>query len=560
MSSGIGDLVATLGMNSGGFSRGLGDAQQMLTDFGHEVAGIAGGMGVGFGLENIVSNVHSQIESLTTIGHTAEKFEMPVNSLIALQHQARMAHVEMGSLESGLGRMQKNMFEAATGTGEAGTAFKMLGIEINSIIGLSADQQFVAIAEGISKMDDATARADAAMKIFGKGGMELMNMLREGKVGFEEARKYIDDTGQVMSALDIENIQKSDQAIKELGESWSTFWKSVALGAGGPARDIVKGITDFDPTNMESSLAEMRAEHERLHPKVSEDTTVDKHASVALALEKQAKAEKDAKEARSEGARITESALTPLEKLNQEYKRGLELFGMGDITGDTLHRIQDRLTAAKDAESAKANEPFNAMQESVDRLEGSMRTPLQHARDDFNELWEAAEQGADVSEEAISTAFHRIGDESDAMREKLNKPYEQFEKGLHDAADRMHAELKTPLEKMQDKISEIRNNPFLSDVDKKRGIDKAAKGYHDQLPDYRAPSGGSLAGLTATSRELQQQIVDSMRADRGGDPDAAATAQATAVIAAAMPQLLKNTDPSEDIDPNTINASGDYME
>ena len=399
------------------------------------------------------------------------------------------------------------------------------------------------------------------MKIFGRGGLELMGMLKEGKHGFDEASEGLDKMGGKLSQIDVEKIEQAHKVLAELGQAWDSFLNHIVIDAStlapafGPA---LAAIEKYWNTLLAIANAPITIFQWLTGGHASKmDELAEKTKGLALAQQKEAEAQKVSNEASKEAAHLTQSLMTPMEKLNQEYSRGLELFGMGKLGGGALHRIQDKMTAQSDIERDKANEPFKEMQESADSIADSFKTPLQRARDDFNALWEAAEQGADVSEEAISAAFHKIGDESDAMNAKLNKPFEEFEKGLHDAADRMHEELETPLEKMNEKISKIQNNPFLSDVDKKRGIDKATKEYQDQIS--KVPEHQALKGLTADSAEFQQRLAERMRGD-GVNDAAKQTAQATVTIAAAMPQLLKNTDPSSDIDPAVISVSGGSMD
>ena len=384
----IGELVARLSMDASAVHGGIEQAEHAFTHLGNHVASIAAGLAGGIGIESLIENVKGQIESATHLGHTAEKFDIPVNSLIALQHQARLAHVDVEALDSGLGKMQKNLFETATGEGKAGEALRMLNISIEDIIGLSPDRQFTMIAEGISHLEDPTARAEAAIKLFGKGGMELMNILREGRAGFEESREEIDRTGQSISELSQKRLEEADKALIRFGESSQTTWRHIAEDMT-PVLEGLDTIIRFNPQaavdkalgrGKEHPASEFHTYRELTDIKEKADTEAGRHKSVALALAEKERAEKLSTEQDKVAKGITESMLTPLQKLNKEYATGLDLFERGKLSGDTLHRIQDKIAEQKENEAKRANEAFKELQDSADRVADSLKTPLQRAR------------------------------------------------------------------------------------------------------------------------------------------------------------------------------------
>jgi hypothetical protein len=443
-----------------------------------------------------------------------------------------MAHVEIGSLDSALGRMQKNLFETAAGTSqEAVPAFHALGLDVKEIVGLSADQQFVAIAESISHMTDATARAEAAVKIFGRGGIELMNMLREGKIGFEEARKYIDETGQAMSALDIEKLKETDRALKELSESWGALWRSIAIGASPLIAATVQGFREMDPTGqgaqlkeMHEQLAKMREEHGLAQPAAEESG--EAHNSIALAMEREAKAAKEAKDAEREAKQIYESTRTPLEKLNDEYRRAVELFGKGKLSGDDLHRVQDKMLAERGREADKADEPFQKIQDEADQLAGSLATPLERAREEFRQAFDLEEMGVlDDDNETVHRAFQKMGEEAAKLKEKLDKPFREWTQEMRQRAEQVHDALKTPMEKLGDKIrdlKELRDGGFLNGGDFQAAMQNARKDYQRSTSDDSHVE-RRLAANESGSKEDLQGFVDAVRDQQDG-----AAAQQTA--------------------------------
>ena len=94
-----------------------------------------------------------------------------------------------------LQRMQNTIGEAATGSAMAAHALGQLGLSVESLKGLSADQQFAAIAEQMQQVGDKTKRTQITLDIFGRSGGELINLLSGGAEGLNEFGKEAEAMG-----------------------------------------------------------------------------------------------------------------------------------------------------------------------------------------------------------------------------------------------------------------------------------------------------------------------------------------------------------------------------
>ncbi len=94
MGSGIGDLAATLSMDSNRFTGGLHDAGHALHGFKDIFLEVGAALGVGFSLDKMVEGVRGSIDTIVELSHASEKLDMPIGKLQALRHEAMMNHVE----------------------------------------------------------------------------------------------------------------------------------------------------------------------------------------------------------------------------------------------------------------------------------------------------------------------------------------------------------------------------------------------------------------------------------------------------------------------------------
>ena len=150
---------------------------------------------------------------------------------------AELSGTDMGTLEVGLKRMQKTLYQAATGSKQATEALGQLGLTVEDLRGLSPDQQFKLIADKLAAIQSPAVRAALAMQIFGRSGTELLPMMSKGAAGIEameeEARKLgltATDTGVAVGV--------------KLEESLTTLWKVLKKLAAVLGSAIAPLLTD----------------------------------------------------------------------------------------------------------------------------------------------------------------------------------------------------------------------------------------------------------------------------------------------------------------------------
>jgi hypothetical protein len=161
-----------------------------------------------------------------------------VEELSRLKYAADQSGTSLEGLEKGLKKMSQNLVAAATGGKEMSDTFKELGLNAEEMTKLKPDEQFVTIAEAISKVQNPTQRAAMAMKVFGKAGMELLPLMNDGAGGINELIKKCDELGLTMSTEDA-------RAAEEFGDRLSDMWavaKRIAFTLGGAVAPVLRSV------------------------------------------------------------------------------------------------------------------------------------------------------------------------------------------------------------------------------------------------------------------------------------------------------------------------------
>jgi len=191
------ELVTALGFNVdekalGGYERRIGGLKKSLA----VVAGAAAAGGAAlFALAQKAANVGDDAAKTgVAIGLTAEQVQ-------EYRHAASLAGIDSGQLTSAFMRLTKSAGDADKGSATLAQTFADLGVELRGVDGELKDSStlFEEVADGIAKMPDGTAKAAAAMNLFGRSGGRMLTLLNTGADGIREARQEARDLGAVLS-------------------------------------------------------------------------------------------------------------------------------------------------------------------------------------------------------------------------------------------------------------------------------------------------------------------------------------------------------------------------
>lgn len=199
----IGALRVLIGADSAEMETGLKKAQASLDKFGSNVKAAGQAMAVSLGLAfvGLAVAIKGQINEADKLFKMSQKFGVPIEELSALKHAADLSGVSLESLGKSLGKLSRNMMEAAANpTGEAAKAFQALGISVRNADGSLKSNSAVMTeaAEKFSKMKDGAGKTALAIALFGRAGADLIPMLNLGKAGLQEMMKEAEELGIVI--------------------------------------------------------------------------------------------------------------------------------------------------------------------------------------------------------------------------------------------------------------------------------------------------------------------------------------------------------------------------
>ena len=148
----------------------------------------------------------------------AQKAGQTVETFTALSYAAKLADLDQQQLIVGLKALSQNMVEASQRTGDGEAIFRRLGVSATDAAGQlrPTEQVLLELADVFAKSADGAGKADAAVKLFGKAGLELIPFLNQGQAGIQALMAEAQRLGVVLSKDDAEAAARFNDEIKRM--------------------------------------------------------------------------------------------------------------------------------------------------------------------------------------------------------------------------------------------------------------------------------------------------------------------------------------------------------
>lgn len=231
----VGALRVVLGMDTGSFEDGAKKASEQASEFGKMLAAVFGGTT----LSNIVERLFDTIthafkegikhafEFADQMGKTAQKVGISVEQLSGLRVAAELSDVSMESLSTAMGKLSKNMVDAANKGGNAREQFEALGLSASQIKDKSPAEVLALIADRFANAEDGAKKTSAALNLLGKGGKELIPLLNEGGKSLKEFSDLAEKMGLIVSKDTAAQAQRFNDDLKILKLSFEGLTNQV---------------------------------------------------------------------------------------------------------------------------------------------------------------------------------------------------------------------------------------------------------------------------------------------------------------------------------------------
>ncbi|GAB3884605.1 phage tail tape measure protein [Terrabacter terrigena] len=228
-----GRSVADAGKHGGAFGERLHK--------GAKAAGVgliaAGGAAVLFGKQSVdafTSNTKAAMGMQRAIGGSIEDASR-------LNFAARESGVSQEALSKSIKLLEKNIASVAGKAGPGAKALASIGVNAKDSTGKIRPMADLLpdIAEKFAKMPNGAEKSALAMKLFGKGGLEMLPMLNKGKEGIKDLMAESDKFGLTVGQKQVDDLKKN---IKQQRE-WHAALDGVKVQVGSAVLPVMTAFS-----------------------------------------------------------------------------------------------------------------------------------------------------------------------------------------------------------------------------------------------------------------------------------------------------------------------------
>ena len=218
-------------------TRSLGLVRKAIFSFRTALVGVAGAAGLGL-------LVKSSLDSIDTLGKTAQKLGVTSQALQKLRYASNLAGVETRTVDMAVQRFTRRLSEAANGTGEAKDALKELGLNAKELAKQPLDKQMLALADAFDDVQSSGDKVRLAFKLFDSEGVAFVNTLEGGSAALQQMFQDAEGLGFILSSSSVKGVEEANDAMMKLGVMFKGVADQITAGLAPAFRVIVDLIRD----------------------------------------------------------------------------------------------------------------------------------------------------------------------------------------------------------------------------------------------------------------------------------------------------------------------------
>jgi len=227
-------------------NKGLGSVRAGINSTQLKMGVLAGAAGMG-------AMIAKSLASGDALGKFADRVGATTEGLAGLQLITKLNGESAESLSKSLEKMRRGIGEADRGIGTAKDGLKELGISLDDIRDLSADEQFIKIGSAIGELTDKNKQATLASDIFGRSGVKLINTFQQGEDAMRASREEAERLGIAISRTDAAKLEAANDAILRATEASNGLATQVTIAVAPVIEELANQFASAGLSSEEMS-------------------------------------------------------------------------------------------------------------------------------------------------------------------------------------------------------------------------------------------------------------------------------------------------------------------
>src|SRR6266478_3555067 len=235
----VGELSRTIGESFDGIGKGSNGIAVAVTALG-ALGAAAIGAAAGF-----VELAKGGAEVVEHLAHISEKTGISIRDLQIFEAAGATVGVSLDDMVVGMRRFDQAIANFGKGTAAQGI-LRELGVTAKD-----NKEALLQVADAFKKMQDPVQRANDAVALFGRSGLNMIPLLAKGREGILEWEKAVDKFGPVIGKDAVDANEKYRNSVEELSLSWD----KVKVQAEQSTIPTLSKLTSWFANNFQSIKA-----------------------------------------------------------------------------------------------------------------------------------------------------------------------------------------------------------------------------------------------------------------------------------------------------------------
>jgi len=202
-------------------------------------AAITGGAAlVASGFTAAAASVWRFVDAGAGLDDIANRTGASAEGLSQLRYAAEQSGTDLGAVEKAMRKLGDVQTQAAAGSKSAAAALASVGLSASKLATMSVEDRFLAVAEGISRIQDPAAKASLAMDLLGKSGADLVPMMEEGAGGIQALMKEANQLGLTITG-------PQAKAAAAFDDTWQKLTAALRAAGNVIAVAVIPYVTSF---------------------------------------------------------------------------------------------------------------------------------------------------------------------------------------------------------------------------------------------------------------------------------------------------------------------------
>ena len=173
------------------------------------------------------------------IAKTAKRMGWTAESTSEMAYAAKISGAALSDVETATKKLSSAIIDGNDGLATYKLAFDKLGLSTEDLLKLPTEDQFWAVAQALSGVEDKTLQTSLAVDLFGRSGTNLLPLLQEGADGIQELRDRAHEMGIVFDEDAAAGAEGLTDAMTDMEASIEGIRNAIAQELAPVITDII---------------------------------------------------------------------------------------------------------------------------------------------------------------------------------------------------------------------------------------------------------------------------------------------------------------------------------